>query len=169
MSSAPLPSWFEMHGGQGCPLCAPRPAETAYYRQVCTLGLSSVYLSRNEVYRGTCTVVYDPAHVTRPGELDRSTWLQLCTEIQQVESAIMQLLRPDHVNVALLGNEVPHLHAWIIPRNASDPRWGAPIWTTRREEMPNVPMTEAATAALAGELAACISAAAAAAPGSSVR
>jgi diadenosine tetraphosphate (Ap4A) HIT family hydrolase len=160
MSGASLPSWFEMRGGTGCPLCAPRPAVTPHSWHVCTLSLSSVYLWRNEAYRGTCTLVYDSGHITRPSELESSAWLQLCAEIRQVEAAITQLLRPAHVNVELMGNTVPHLHAWIIPRSASDPRWGGPIWTTAREEMALVPMSDADSEALAGEIAAAIAAAA---------
>jgi diadenosine tetraphosphate (Ap4A) HIT family hydrolase len=108
------------------------------------------------VYRGACTVVYDPAHATRPGELTAGDWQQLCADIRVVESAITKLLRPDHVNVELLGNTVPHLHASIIPRRVSDPRWGRPIWTTTREEMASTPMTEAVCVELARELAARI-------------
>jgi diadenosine tetraphosphate (Ap4A) HIT family hydrolase len=153
---APLPSWLEMRAGRGCPLCAPRPAITVRTWRVCSLPVSSVYLWRNEVYRGACTVVYDPAHATRPGELTAADWAQLCADIRLVETAITRLVRPDHINVELLGNTVPHLHASIIPRRVSDPRWGGPIWTTTREEMASIPMTEAACEELAKELAAQI-------------
>ena len=49
---------------------------------------------------------------------------------------MMQVLRPDHINVAILGNVVPHLHWLIVPRYRDDPRWEAPIWTTTQAEMP---------------------------------
>jgi diadenosine tetraphosphate (Ap4A) HIT family hydrolase len=86
--------------------------------------------------------VYDPAHITRPSELDAASWQQLCTDVRVAETAVSGALKPDHVNIAFLGNVVPHLHAWIIPRHASDPRWGRPIWTTSQEEMTGVPMTD---------------------------
>ena len=35
-----------------------------------------------------------------------------------------------------LGNTVPHLHIAVIPRYRSDPRWGRPVWTTSRDELP---------------------------------
>lgn len=165
MSGTPPPSWQQMRAGTGCALCAPRPAVTAHAWWVCTLQVASVYLWRNETYRGSCTLVYDRAHVTRSGELDAASWQELCVEIRLVEAVITQLLRPDHVNIELMGNTVPHLHAWIIPRRESDPRWGGPIWTTTREELAFVPMAEAACEALGGELAACIAACARAQPG----
>jgi diadenosine tetraphosphate (Ap4A) HIT family hydrolase len=47
----------------------------------------------------------------------------------------MRALRPDHINVAILGNVVPHLHWLIVPRYRDDPRWEGPIWTTTLAEM----------------------------------
>jgi len=35
----------------------------------------------------------------------------------------------------MMGNVVPHLHWQIVPRYRSDPRWGAPVWTTTKDEM----------------------------------
>jgi diadenosine tetraphosphate (Ap4A) HIT family hydrolase len=154
-SDAPLPPWDALRRGEGCPLCAPRPAIPAA-QAVCSLPVSSVYLWKNEAYRGACSVIYDPAHATRPSELSPGQWQQLCADIRLVETALTQLLQPDHVNVELMGNTVPHLHAWVIPRRASDPRWGGPIWTTAREELAILPMTDAAAEALAGQLAARI-------------
>jgi diadenosine tetraphosphate (Ap4A) HIT family hydrolase len=49
--------------------------------------------------------------------------------------AVTRAVRPDHVNVAALGNVVPHLHWHVIPRYLGDPRWGAPIWTTAGSDM----------------------------------
>jgi diadenosine tetraphosphate (Ap4A) HIT family hydrolase len=147
-----LPSWFEMRAGTGCPLCAPRAVVSEYVYAVCTLPVSTLYLARNQAYRGTCTLVYDPAHVTRPSELDATRWLQLCSDVHAAETAITRVLRPDHINIEWMGNTVPHLHAHIVPRYRSDPRWGGPIWTTTREEMVQAPMTDAALEELAREL-----------------
>ena len=52
------------------------------------------------------------------------------------ERYVTRAFQPDHVNLECLGNTVPHLHVAIIPRYRSDPRWGHPIWTTSRAEMP---------------------------------
>ena len=147
-----LAPWFELQAGRGCPLCAPRPAIGEFTYLVCVLSMSSLYLVRNQAYRGSCVVVYDPAHVTRPSELDPDSWRRLCDDVRSAESVISSVLRPDHVNVEFLGNTVPHLHAGITPRYRSDPRWGGPIWTTSREEMPQVPFTDAECEELAGLL-----------------
>ena len=113
-------------------MCAPRPNESEYATLVCKLSVSSLYLARNQAYRGTCAIVYDLAHVTRPSELSSEQWQHYCRDLWVAESAVSRSLQPDHVNLECLGNTVPHLHVGIIPRYRTDPRWGRPIWTTAR-------------------------------------
>ena len=47
-----------------------------------------------------------------------------------VETAIREVIRPDKINLASLGNKTPHLHWHIIPRFSDDKHfpnshWGA--------------------------------------------
>jgi diadenosine tetraphosphate (Ap4A) HIT family hydrolase len=138
-----LAPWFDLRAGHGCPLCAPRPRidERVYF--VCTLSVSTLYLSRDQSYRGACALVYDPAHVTRPSELSEAAWRQFAADAWRAERAVTLAFGPDHINLECLGNTVPHLHIAIIPRYRSDPRWGHPIWTTSRAEMPRTLATDA--------------------------
>jgi diadenosine tetraphosphate (Ap4A) HIT family hydrolase len=137
-----LAPWSELHAGRGCPLCAPRPAVSGFSYFVCKLTVSSLYLARNQAYHGTCTVVYDPAHVARPSDLPDAAWRDFCANVWAAERAVSHAVKPDHINLECLGNTVPHLHMSIIPRYRSDPRWGRPIWTTKRSEMAQALMTE---------------------------
>ncbi len=45
-----------------------------------------------------------------------------------VEAAVRRVAKPDKVNLASLGNVVPHLHWHVIPRWNDDSRFPAPIW-----------------------------------------
>ena len=56
--------------------------------------------------------------------------------------------KPDHINIASLGNVMPHLHWHIIPRYRADPRWGGPIWPEEAQHR----LTAADEAALKGLL-----------------
>jgi diadenosine tetraphosphate (Ap4A) HIT family hydrolase len=49
-----------------------------------------------------------------------------------VEGVLRDLLRPVKMNVASLGNLVPHLHWHIIPRFHDDPFFPDSIWSTAR-------------------------------------
>jgi len=144
-----LAPWFELRLGHGCPLCSPRPAINEFSYYVCTLTVSSLYIARDQTYRGTCAVVYDPAHVSRPSELDEKSWRQFSADVRNAESAISRAFRPDHVNVACLGNTVPHLHAGIFPRYRSDPHWGRPIWTGKHDSAVRVIASDGACQDLA--------------------
>jgi diadenosine tetraphosphate (Ap4A) HIT family hydrolase len=146
---ATLPPWDELRSGQGCPLCLPRSEIDVRSFFVCRLAVSSLYLDRNQAYRGTCIVVYDAKHATRPSELTAAEWRDLCDDVRVAESALTKVLAPDHVNVEILGNTVPHLHVGIFPRYRSDPRWGHPIWTTSRADLSRVAASDTECAELA--------------------
>jgi diadenosine tetraphosphate (Ap4A) HIT family hydrolase len=122
-----LAPWLEMKRGNQCPLCAPRPRSNEFVYFVAQLGVSSLYLARNQTHLGTCTLVYDPAHVSRPSELDVESWSRFCADAWTAEAAVSRAFQPDHINLECLGNSVPHLHIHIIPRYRNDPNWGHPV------------------------------------------
>jgi diadenosine tetraphosphate (Ap4A) HIT family hydrolase len=127
--------WDDWAKGINCPFCGPRAESNEYWDFVATLCASSLYLSKSQTYLGYCILVLDVRHVTRPGQLSADDWLAFCADLQVAESSLVKILQPDHINLELLGNVVPHLHWQIVPRYRTDPRWEAPIWTTTREEM----------------------------------
>ncbi len=130
--------WNELRLGRQCPFDEPRPASSDGWDVVGTLQVSTLYLGGNQSYRGHCLLILDLRHATRPDELSREEWLRFCADLHAAQSVIIRTLHPDHINIASLGNVVPHLHWHIIPRYRGDPRWGAPIWTTDTGEMPDV-------------------------------
>ena len=83
-------------------------------------------------------LIFDARHVTRIDELSADEWSLLANDIRATELALINAFQPDHVNIASLGQVVPHLHWHIIPRYVDDPRWGGPIWTTDADEMQKV-------------------------------
>ncbi len=46
------------------------------------------------------------------------------------ERAVRKLVAPDKINLASLGNLVPHLHWHVIPRWKDDSHFPSPIWAT---------------------------------------
>ena len=43
-------------------------------------------------------------------------------------------MAPDKINLASLGNQVPHLHWHVIPRFADDAHFPQPIWGVRQRD-----------------------------------
>ncbi len=66
--------------------------------------------------------------------LDRSHLMQA---VAKVETALRQHLQPTKINLASLGNVVPHLHWHVIARFDWDARWPAPVWAPKHKEVPD--------------------------------
>ena len=145
-------AWRTLAAGVGCPFDAPRAASTDQWEHVATLACSSLYLPKNQTYRGHCILVLDLRHATRPDQLTRREWQSFCDDLHLAQHAIERVVCPDHMNVASLGNVMPHLHWHIVPRYEHDPRWGAPIWSFDLASMPDTRLPDADFAALLKQL-----------------
>src|SRR3954451_1431524 len=56
--------------------------------------------------------------------------------VAQVEQLLRKHLQPAKVNLASLGNVVPHLHWHIIARFQWDSHFPAPVWAAAQREAP---------------------------------
>ena len=130
-----LPSWDDLESGSECPFCTPRPEQNEFIFLVQKLGISSLYLSRNQAFFGTALLIFDLKHAVRLDQLSEHEWSRYAADLHRAESAVMAAVNPDHINVELLGNAIPHLHWHIIPRYRNEDRWGGPIWTTKLSEL----------------------------------
>jgi len=142
MSSAD-PRWESLVAGVDCPLCAPRPEHSSAWTRIASLQCSTLYLDRNQTYRGHCQLVFDPRHVVGLENLSPDEFAGFLGDVRRAAHAIVRSCRPDLMNYASLGNVMPHLHMHLVPRYRSDPRWGAPIYTTNLTDMPVTRLTDA--------------------------
>lgn len=68
------------------------------------------------------------AHVAEFSDLDRAD-RHLCMEaVNVVERVLRTQLEPTKINLASLGNVVPHLHWHVIARFEWDTHFPAPVW-----------------------------------------
>jgi ATP adenylyltransferase len=135
--------WEQLAYGYNCPFDAPRAASNENWEYVAALEVSTLYLAKNQTYRGHCLLILDLRHATRPDQLSTAEWASYCTDLQKAETAIVRAVQPNHINIASLGNVMPHLHWHIIPRYQTDPRWGGPIWPEETEHTLNAADEEA--------------------------
>jgi len=62
---------------------------------------------------------------------------QHCMEaVTRVEQALREHLQPAKINIAALGNMVPHLHWHVIARFAWDSHFPAPVWAASQRTAP---------------------------------
>jgi len=73
------------------------------------------------------------AELTDLGPEQRSALMQA---VCKVEEAVRRSLQPAKINLASLGNVVPHLHWHVVARWPDDPHFPLPIWGERQREAP---------------------------------
>jgi len=61
-------------------------------------------------------------------DLDEDDQHLLWAEIRQVATALREIVQPDKLNIAALGNVVVQLHVHVVARFRSDDAWPAPVW-----------------------------------------
>ena len=61
-------------------------------------------------------------------DLDAGDLTLATQEIVAASRVLEDNLRPDKINVAALGNQVPQLHIHVIARFHDDPAWPKPVW-----------------------------------------
>ncbi len=52
----------------------------------------------------------------------------LMGEVRIATRVMLELVRPDKVNLGALGNVVSQLHVHVVGRFRSDPAWPGPVW-----------------------------------------
>ena len=78
-------------------------------------------------YPGFCRVVLE-RHVREMTDLAPAERTRLMNAVFATEAALRELLSPRKVNLASLGNAVPHLHWHVVPRHGDDRHFPKPIW-----------------------------------------
>jgi diadenosine tetraphosphate (Ap4A) HIT family hydrolase len=111
-----------------CPLCR-EDGGTLVLRDE----LLRVVLVDEADYPGFARVILN-AHVKEMTDLDPAALARVMAAVYAVEDALRAVLAPDKVNLASLGNVVPHLHWHVIPRFADDAHFPQPIWGARRRD-----------------------------------
>lgn len=91
------------------------------------LALSSVLLLNNARFPWFVLVPRIPG-ASELTDLDDDRATQLMGEIRIATRVMMELSKPDKVNVGALGNIVTQLHVHVVGRFRSDPAWPGPVW-----------------------------------------
>ena len=133
-----------------CPLCAAEGG-TQVWRGTRVRVIRAEEAGFPAFYR----VVWN-AHVAEFSDLPAADRMHCMEAVTAVEQALRQHLAPTKVNLAALGNMVPHLHWHVIARFAWDSHFPAPVWAAAQRPGPadkeaalraRLPATEAAMVA----------------------
>ncbi len=132
-----------------CELCERVGGELLWQGERCRV----VYVEEPG-YPGFCRVIWE-AHVKERTDLSPDDRMHLMEVVFAVEAVLREQLDPEKVNLATLGNVVPHIHWHVIPRYTDDPHFPQPIWAQARRPL-DARRTHPETATLAGAIAAAL-------------
>jgi diadenosine tetraphosphate (Ap4A) HIT family hydrolase len=91
--------------------------------EICEMNASTLFLFRNQVYRGRCIVAsnrhVDELFQLTPGE--RETFM---ADVARAAQALYSAFEPDKINYGAFGDTMPHLHVHLVPKYQHGPNWG---------------------------------------------
>lgn len=109
-----------------CPLCQGHNEELLWRND-----LVRVIRVADAEYPGFCRVILN-RHVKEMTDLPAPERAELMRVVFAVEAVLRELLQPDKINLASLGNQVPHLHWHVIPRFSDDTHFPDPVWAAAK-------------------------------------
>jgi diadenosine tetraphosphate (Ap4A) HIT family hydrolase len=114
-----------------CPLCDAPGGLLLWQDDLCR-----IILAEEPDYPGFLRVVLS-AHLKEMTDLSPAAQQALMRVVFAAEAALREVMAPDKVNLAALGNVVPHLHWHVIPRFTDDPHFPNPVWGEKKRDTPH--------------------------------
>jgi len=111
-----------------CELCHTTGGTLLWQNDLCR-----VVLADDARYPGFCRVILR-RHAAEMSDLAGPEREGLMKVVFAVEEAVRDTMRPDKMNLASLGNVVPHVHWHVVPRFRDDAHFPTPIWGEPRRE-----------------------------------
>lgn len=97
-----------------------------------------VVLADEPGYPGFCRVIWH-AHIAEMTDLPETDRQHVMAAVFAVEQALRRVLAPHKINLASLGNMVPHVHWHVIPRYRGDEHFPGSVWSgVQHEAQPEV-------------------------------
>jgi diadenosine tetraphosphate (Ap4A) HIT family hydrolase len=107
---------------QTCPLCSPTLHEVLWQDDFCR-----VILLNDADYPAYCRVELIE-HIKEMTDLLPPQRARIMKCVFAVETAVREVIRPDKINLASLGNKTPHVHWHVIPRFENDKHFPNSHW-----------------------------------------
>jgi diadenosine tetraphosphate (Ap4A) HIT family hydrolase len=105
-----------------CELCEQTGGELLWQNSHCR-----IVLVDDADYPGFCRVIWQN-HVREMTDLSSADRAHFMYVVFIVEQTLREIMNPEKINLASLGNMTPHLHWHVIPRFSDDRHFPNPIW-----------------------------------------
>jgi diadenosine tetraphosphate (Ap4A) HIT family hydrolase len=94
--------------------------------EIAPLRVSTLYLFKEQTYRGRCVVAYQ-AHVNELFELPDAELTSFTQDVARAAKAIRDAFDAKKINYGAYSDKLPHLHMHLVPKYVDGPSWGAPF------------------------------------------
>lgn len=122
-----------------CPLCTRHDESILWQDDACR-----VIRVDDADYPGFCRVIWH-AHVAEMTDLEPEQRHHVMNVVYAIEQVLRDTLQPHKINLASLGNMVPHLHWHVIARFTDDRHFPQPVWAAPERTSVSRPAPDDAT------------------------
>jgi ATP adenylyltransferase len=91
--------------------------------EVAPLQVSTLYLFKEQTYRGRCLVAYQD-HVNELYELPGDELAKFTQDVARAAKAIRTAMGAAKINYGAYSDKLPHLHVHLVPKYVDGPAWG---------------------------------------------
>lgn len=91
--------------------------------EICKLEVSTLYLFKEQTYKGRCVVAYN-GHKSEIFNLNDEELSQYMKDVASVAGALNKAFSPDKINYGAYADKMTHLHFHIVPKYENGPSFG---------------------------------------------
>ena len=113
-----------MKSDKNCFYCMKDERRDKLMIEVCKLDISTLFLFREQTYRGRCIVAFD-GHESEIFNLSKDEAALFINDVSRAAKAIYNAFKPDKINYGAFGDKMPHLHMHLVPKYESKECWGS--------------------------------------------
>ncbi|MCB2305833.1 HIT family protein [Clostridium estertheticum] len=112
-----------MNFDNDCFYCVKDARLTNLMIEVCKLEASTLYLFKEQTYKGRCVVAYN-GHKSELFNLTDEERSKFMGDVSRVAGALNKAFLPDKINYGAYADTMTHLHFHIVPKYKGGPSFG---------------------------------------------
>lgn len=112
-----------MNFDENCFYCSKNQDLDSIMIKICDLEVSTVYLFKEQTYKGRCNVVFKE-HKSEITDLTEGEAAAFINDVRKVAKAIQKTFNPDKINYGAFADTMKHLHFHVVPKYEGGSSWG---------------------------------------------
>lgn len=107
----------------GCIYCDRDQTQKDIMIEICDLEVSTVFLFKEQTYKGRCIVAYNK-HNVELFQLDDKELLAFMKDVNKVAAVLKNIFSAEKINYGAYSDKLPHLHIHLVPKYIDGPDFG---------------------------------------------